>query len=43
MLNSKLQNLSDFDCDLSKALKVKFDDAIGLILYDFLLVFNCNL
>ncbi len=38
-----LQNLSDLDFDLSRPLKVKFDSAIGLIKYYFLLVFNSSI
>ncbi len=39
----KLQNLCDFDFDLSKSLKVKCDSAIGLPIYGFLLMFNNNI
>ena len=35
-------NLSDVDFDLSRSLKVKSDDAVGLPIYGFLLMFNGN-
>ena len=34
--------MSALDLHLSWSLKVKFDGAIGLPMYDFLLVFNTN-
>ncbi len=37
------QNLSDLDFDLSRSLKVKFDSAIGLNIYGFILMFNSNI
>ena len=37
------QNLVDLDFDLSRSLKAKCDCAIVLPIYDFLLVFNCNI
>ena len=39
----RLQNLSDLEFDLSRSLKVKCDDVIGLSLYAFLLMFNSNI
>ncbi len=39
----RLWNLSDLDTDLSMSLKVKYDGAIGLLTYDFLLMFNTNI
>ncbi len=38
-----LRNLSDFDFDLSRSLKVKRVSVIGLPIYGFLVVFNCNI
>ncbi len=35
--------MSDLEFDLSRPLKVKCDDAIGLSLYGFLLMFNSNM
>ncbi len=34
-----LQNPNDLDFDLSRSLKVKYDGATALPIYDFLLVF----
>ena len=36
------RNLSDLGFDFSRSLKVKCNGAIGLSIYDFLLVFNSN-
>ncbi len=38
-----LQNLDDLDFNLPRSLKVKFGSAIGLTIYDFLLMFNSNI
>ncbi len=38
-----LQNTSDLEFDLSRSLKVKSNDAIGLPIYGFLLMFNGNI
>ena len=35
-----LQNLSDLDIKLSRSLKIKCDDVIGIPIYCFLLIFN---
>ncbi len=35
--------MSDLEFDLSRSLKVKCDDVIGLSLYAFLLMFNSNI
>ena len=37
------QNQSDLDFDLSRSLKVKSDDVIGLTIYSFLLMVNSNI
>ncbi len=37
-----LQNLGDLEFDLSRSLKVKSNGAVGLSIYDFLLVSNSN-
>ncbi len=37
------RNLSDLDFDLSRPRKVKFDSAIGLPIYGFLLKFNSTI
>ena len=37
------QNLSDLDFDLSRSRKVKFEGAIGLPIYSFLLMFNSDI
>ena len=34
------ENLNDLEFDLSRSLKVKFDSAIGLLIYGFHLMFN---
>ncbi len=34
----RLQNLSDLEFDLSRSLKVKCDDVIGLVIHGFLLI-----
>ena len=34
---------SNLDFDLSRSLKVKYDGAIGLPMYGFLLIFNSNI
>ncbi len=39
----RLQNVSDLEFDLSRALKVKCDIVIGLNTYAFLLMFNINI
>ncbi len=39
----RLRNLSDLEFDLSRSLKVKCYDVIGLSLYAFLLMFNSNI
>ncbi len=39
----KLQNLSDFDFDLSRSLKAKCDGLIRLPIDNFLLMFNGNI
>ena len=39
----RFRNLSDLEFDLSRSLKVKYDDVIGLSLYAFLLMFNSNM
>ena len=36
----RLRNVSDLDFDLLMSLKVKFDGANGLAIYDFLLMVN---
>ncbi len=36
----RLQNLSDLEFDLSRSLKVKCDDVIGLAIYGFLLTYT---
>ena len=36
-------NLSDLEFDLSRSLKVICHGAIGLAIYDFLLMFNSNM
>ncbi len=36
-------NLGDLDFDLSRSLKFKSDDAVGLPIYGFLLMFNGNI
>ena len=41
--NIRHRNLSDLECDLSRALKVKCDSVIGLPIYAFLSVFNINI
>ncbi len=41
--NISISNPSDLDFDLSKSLKVKSFDAIGLPIYGFLLMFNTNM
>ncbi len=38
----RLQNVSDLEFDLSRPLKVKSNGAVGLSIYDFLLVSNSN-
>ncbi len=38
-----LRNLCDLDFDLPRSLKVKCDGAIGLPMYDILLMFNSNM
>ena len=38
----RLQNLSDLEFNLLRALKIKCDDAVRLPICDFLLVFNSN-
>ena len=38
----RLWNLSDLDFDLSRSLKVKSNGAVGLSIYEFLLMFNSN-
>ena len=38
----KLQNLGDLEFDLSRSLKVKSNGAVGLPIYEFLLVSNSN-
>ena len=38
-----LQNLCDLESDISKSLKLKGDNVIGLSLYAFLLMFNRNI
>ncbi len=38
----RLQNLGDFEFDISMSLKVKFNGAVELFIYDFLLVSNSN-
>ena len=40
---TRLQNLSDFDFDLSRSFKVKSDNAVGHPIYYFLLMFNSNI
>ncbi len=37
------ENLSDLDFDLSRSVNVKFDNAIGLAIYGFLLIVNSNI
>ncbi len=39
----RLQNLSDFDFDLLRSLKVLCDSVIELPMYAFLLMFNSNI
>ena len=34
--------MNDLEFDLSRSLKVKYDGAVGLPIYDFLLVYNSN-
>ncbi len=36
----RLQNLSDLEFDLSRSLKVKCDDVIGLAIHGFLLTYT---
>ncbi len=43
LLDIRLRNLGDLDSDLSRSLKVKSDSTIGLSIYGFLLLFNCNI
>ena len=38
----RLQNLGDLEFDFSRSLKVKSNGAVGLPMYDFLLVSNSN-
>ena len=40
--DTRLQNQSDLEFDLSRSLKVKFNGAVGVSIYDFLLVSNSN-
>ncbi len=35
--------MSDFEFDLSRSLKVKFESAIGLPIYGFLFMFTSNI
>ncbi len=37
--DTKLRNLSDYDFELSRSLKVKCDGVIGLAIYGFLLIY----
>ena len=39
----RLRILSDLDFDLSRSLKVKYESAIGLSIYGFLLMFYSNI
>ncbi len=39
---TKLRNLSDFDFDLSRSLKVKCNGVIGLYIYGFPLIYMSN-
>ncbi len=43
MQSPSTQNPSELDCDLSRSLKVKSDDVIGLSIYGFLLMVNSNI
>ena len=43
MKSSTTQNLTPLDFDLSRSLKVKYEGAIGLPIYAFLLMFNSNI
>ncbi len=36
----KLQNVSDLEFDISRSLKVKCDDVIGLVIHGFLLTYT---
>ncbi len=38
----RLRNLSDLDFDLSRSLKVKSNGAVGLSMYEILLMSNSN-
>ncbi len=38
----RLWNLGDLDFDLSGSLKVKYNDAVGLSIHEFLLMYNSN-
>ncbi len=42
LLDISLRNVSDLDFDLSRSLKVKYNGAVGLPIYDFLLGYNSN-
>ncbi len=42
-MRCKPSTFSDLNFDLSRSLKVKRDNAIGLPIYGFLLVFNTNI
>ncbi len=37
----RLRNMSDLEFDLSRSLKVKCDDVIGLAIHGFLLTYTC--
>ncbi len=39
----RFQTLGDLDFNLSRSLEVKFDPAIGLPIYGFLLMFNSSI
>lgn len=42
MYNVSLHNVGDLDFDLSRSLKVKCDAAVGLPIYDLVLMSNGN-
>ncbi len=39
----RLHNLGDLEFDVSRSLKVKYEGAIALPIYGFLLMFNSNI
>ncbi len=42
LLDISFQSLGDLDFGVSKSFKVECDGAVGLAIYDFLLVFKCD-